>query len=136
MNVTTVRRALETNLNGVSGLVCYDFIPDKPEPPCAIVIPDEPFAIPESMARCIFTYRFRVLVLVSTSVDETAQNALDGYLASSGTGSVFAALESDKTLGGSAQNSTVSQITTYGFVPWNDLRYWGAELAVNVLATG
>ncbi len=136
MNVNGVRQGLNVNLATIANLTTYKFVPDKPEPPCALVIPAEPFAVPESMARGIFTYRFRILVLVSDVVDDVAQTALDGYLNSSGAGSVFAALESDKTLGGTASNATVEQITNYGDVPWNELRYWGAELLVRVLATG
>lgn len=136
MTISTIRTGLAANLATVSGLNTYATVQGKPEPPCAIVLPGEPFGIPESMARGIWTWNFRVLILTGSVDDPSAQDALDDYLKSSGTGSIPTAIESDKTLGGAASNATFSQITTYGDVEWNDLRYWGAELLVRVLATG
>lgn len=136
MTISGIRQGIATNLATIGGLTAYDTIPDKAEPPCAIVMPANPFGDIESMGRGIFTWRFRILILVSSVADEAAQTALDGYLASSGSSSALVAIESARTLGGNASDCRVEQITTYGDVPWNELSYWGAELQVRVLSTG
>ncbi len=127
---------LKNNLMTIPNFTAYEFIADKPEPPCAIVAPDNPFAVPESMGRGIFSYRFRVIVLVSDAFDDVGIAKLYTYVKSSGSLSVFAAVESDKTLGGVASNATVDQINQIGDVLWNELPYLGADFNVRVLATG
>ena len=137
MNVRSVRAGLNTNLATVSGLQTYDFVPAKPEPPCAIVKPhDDPFLRRESMGMGHVSALFDVLVLVGNVVDDESQDVLDDYIKTSGTGSVWAAIETDKTAGGAASNLFVQSITQYGEIPWNDLSYLGAVWLVQVLATG
>lgn len=137
MNVRSVRAGIAANLATVSGLEAYAFVPDKPEPPCAFVKPhDDPFLRRETMGVGHVSALFDVIVLVSKVVDDEAQDALDGYIATSGTGSVWAAIESDKTADGAASDLFVQSIAQYGEIPWNDLSYLGAVWLVQVLATG
>lgn len=136
MTIPGIRTGIATNLATIVGLNTYSGLVQKPEPPCAIVAPASPFGEIESMARGIFSWRFRIIILAGSIEDASAQDALDGYLASSGSGSALAAIESARTLGGNASDCRVAEITNYGDVIWNDLRYWGAELLVRVLATG
>ena len=138
-NVVTIRDKIKTNLATVAGLATYDTVPDKPEPPCAIVMPDPNIFIErETMAKGVVTLNFVVLVLVGRVVDDAAQDNLDAYLNTSGTGSIWVALESDTTLGAAASDCKVrSQVCrNYGAFTFNDITYLGAEFLVGVLATG
>ena len=138
-NVATIRDALKTNLSTVSGLNVYDTVPDKPEPPCAIVQPDTAnFIIRETMAKGVVSLHFVVTVLVGRVVDDAAQDNLDAYLKTSGTGSIWAALESDTTGGGAASDIKVANqaVRNYGGFTFNEITYLGAEFVVAVLATG
>lgn len=136
MDVAAIRQGMADTIT-VGGLTAYPTIIEKPEPPCVLVLPAQPFIVPESMARGQFSLYFRVLILAASSVDDVAQTALDGYLNTSGSDSVLAALEtSPRTLGGYASDIRVQEVTTYGDVTWNDISFWGAELQVRVLATG
>lgn len=136
-SIASVRDALKTNLATVTGLQCYDTVPDKPEPPCAIVQPDpDGFLFRETMGKGVVRFSFVITVLVQKSVDTASQDTLDGYLNPSGTGSVWAAIENDITLGGAASNAAVQFVRQYGEFVFNDLSYLGAEIVVGVLATG
>ena len=131
-----IRAGLAANAYTLGTVNTYRNVPEAVEPPCVLILPDQPFFEIESMGRGHFSYYFRALLLVASTISDQAQDMLDDYLSSSGTGSLRAALEVDKTLGGIAENATVTACTTYGDVEWNDLRYWGAELTVRVLTTG
>lgn len=137
MNVRSVRAGLNTNLQTISGLQTYDFVPAKAEPPCAIVKPhDDPFLRRESMGLGHVSALFDVIVLVGSVVDDESQDKLDDYIKTSGSGSIWAAIESDKDAGGSCSDLFVQSISQYGEIPWNDLSYLGAVWLVQVLATG
>ncbi len=138
-NITSIRNALKANLATISGFQTYDFAPDKPEPPCAIVQPDPAgFLFRETMGKGVVRFNFVVTVLVGHVVDDESQDKLDGYLATSGSGSIWAALEADLTLGGSASDSKVgvTAVRNYGGFTFNELVYLGAEFLVSVLAIG
>lgn len=137
MNVRSVRAGLNANLATVSGLQTYDFVPAKAEPPCAIVKPhDDPFLRRETMGVGHVSALFDVIVLVGNVVDDESQDKLDDYIKTSGSGSVWAAIESDKTAGGAASDLFVQSIAQYGEVPYGELSYLGAVWLVQVLATG
>ncbi len=82
---------------------------------------------------------------VSNGFDIEAQKRLDGWLASSGGESIKAAVESDRTLGGTVSDAHVSSagghrtfsITTMavGVAPVNQL-YLGAEWIIDILGKG
>lgn len=136
-SVATVRDGLKANLTTVSGLQCYDTVPDKPEPPCAAVQPDPSgFMFRETMGKGVIRFSFVVTVLVQRVVDDAGQDKLDGYLNPAGSGSVWAAIESDITLGGAASNAAVQMVRQYGEFIYNDISYLGAEFVVGVLAIG
>lgn len=63
-----------------------------------------------TMGRKAIEWQFVVRAFVGSSVDEGAQKRLDALMESDGATSVRAALESDSTLGGVAQDVTVSAL--------------------------
>lgn len=98
-------------LKMVSGLRVFDFVPDSFSPPAAVV------SLPESID---FDFSFRegshrltvpVYVLVGKASDRSARDQLSVYMANSGASSIKAAIESDPTLGGTAQTARVSRAT-------------------------
>lgn len=136
-SITAIRAGLKTNLATISQLRCYDFVPAKPEPPCAIVMPNNDTFIERlSMARGHIGLTFVVTVLVENKVDDEAQDRLDAYLDPSGSSSAWAAIESSLTLSGVAENAVVQVVRNYTAYTFNDIPYLGAEIVVGVLATG
>lgn len=136
-SITAIRGGLKTNLTSIAGLQCYDFVPAKPEPPCAIVMPNSDVFIERlSMARGHIGLTFVVTVLVENKVDDESQDRIDAYLDPSGSSSAWAAIESSLTLSGVAENAVVQQIRNYTAYTFNDIPYLGAEIVVGVLAAG
>jgi hypothetical protein len=73
-------------------------------------------------------------VIVARADEQAAQTALDAYCASSGAGSVKAAIEADPTLGGAAQTTRVTDLTSYQVLAVNELQYLAATFAVSIIA--
>jgi hypothetical protein len=109
VNPTAVRQGLTTALDTITGLRCFDYVPDSLSPPAAVVEPLEIEYGVSMTASGIDYYRGFVLVIVGRMSDRSSQDRLDAYLASSGASSVVAAIEADRTLSGSCSTCQVTQ---------------------------
>ncbi len=132
--LTAIRSGLKTNLANITSLVVYDYVPDSIEPPTAIVGVVDSIDYDSTMARGADTYTIPIFLYVSRVDAEDSQDTLDGYLASSGSSSVKAQVESDLTLGGSAQSVRVIEADNYGVYNVNNIDYLGVEFTVEVIA--
>lgn len=131
-----LREALAANLAGVSGLTRSAYVLSNPTPPCAEIEP-APVEYDLAMHRGLDRWRFTVRVYVAANLDKGAQKRLDGYLASSGADSIKAALESDRTLAGAADDLRVTGCTGYrAYERGGQAAMLGAEWQVEVLALG
>ena len=65
---------------------------------------------------------------------QDSQETLDGYLASAGSSSIKAQIESDITLGGVAQSVREVEADNYGVYTINNIDYLGVEFLVEVIA--
>jgi hypothetical protein len=106
MNPTAVRQGLSAALDTITGLRCFDYVPDTVAPPAAVVEPVE-VMFDEAMRRGLDVYKCYALVIVGRMSERSASDRLDAYLASSGAGSVKAAIEADRTLGGACSTLNV-----------------------------
>jgi hypothetical protein len=104
---SAVRSGLATALDAITGLRCFDYVPDGLAPPAAVVEPLE-VSFDESMKRGSDFYRAFILVIVGRMSERSANDALDDYLAGSGAKSVKAAIEADPTLGGACSTLQVT----------------------------
>ena len=89
----------------------YDVIPDVPVAPCAIIgFLDMTFD--SAMARGMDEATIEIDVLVQRFSSRSGQDKLDGLLAGTGSGSIKAAIEGDRTLGGAVQTLRVISATS------------------------
>lgn len=96
MDITSVRLGLETNLATVSGLRVSHVWPDSVNPPAALVTYGGPEFLRRNTLDRTHEANFDVVLVVSLAGNrENAQDALDAYLDTSGSGSVIAALEAN-----------------------------------------
>jgi len=102
-----VRDGLKTQLQAIEGLRVYDLIPDVVTPPCAIVGQLD-FTFDINNARGLDQAQCDVFVIVQRFSERAGQDKLDAYLAGSGTSSIKAAIESDRTLGGAVDTLRVT----------------------------
>tara|TARA_R110000824_G_scaffold297909_2_gene486142 strand:+ start:7912 stop:8319 length:408 start_codon:yes stop_codon:yes gene_type:complete len=133
-SLTNIRNGIATNLGNISSLSVYGYVPDSIEPPTAIVGVVDSVEYDTSMARGADTYEIPVLLYVSRVDAQDSQETLDSYLASSGSNSIKAQIESDDTLDGSAMSCRVVEASNYGVYTINNIDYLGVEFEVSVVA--
>lgn len=132
-SITTLRERLAVNLATISGLRTSAEMPDNPNPPIAIIRPSV-IQYDQSFHRGLTKYEFVVIVIVGRADERTAQRSLDAYCSSTGASSVKLAVESDKTLNGSAYDLRVSEMRNYTPIQLNEGTYLAAEFVVDVFA--
>jgi len=106
MNPTAVRTGLSTALDTITGLRCFDYVPDSLSPPAAIVEPLE-IEYGTAMANGLNRVTAYVLIVVGRMSDRSSQDRIDAYVNTTGASSVVAAIEADPTLGGSCSTLQV-----------------------------
>ena len=112
---STVRANLKTALQSVSGLRVLDTIPDSANIPtqgALAVVGMLDLNFDFTLNRGFDSASCSVLVIVGRMSETAAQNRLDSYLQSSGSSSIKAAIEADKTLGGAVQTLRVTSATS------------------------
>lgn len=105
-----IRAGLAANLSAIDGCQVSAYMLSNPTPPCLFVSidPAEGVRYDRAMQRGLDEYSLRVHGIVAVTSDQGAQSRLDEWLASRGPGSVKAAIESDRTLGGVADDTHVT----------------------------
>jgi len=131
--VTQIRAGIATNLALISGLRTSALIPDAPQPPIAVVIPDS-IEYDSAFHRGMDMFMYTVTVIVGRASDRTAQTSLDNFCNPLGASSIKTAIETDRTLGGVAQTLRVTDMKMYGSMTIGDTVYLTADFSVTVYA--
>jgi hypothetical protein len=132
MAISDLRAGLANNLRTISGLRVIETLPDVVNPPMAMIGLSN-IAYTKQNNQSMAEYSFKVTTVVGRVSERTAQASLD-VLVSPGTGSVKYAIESDRTLGGSAYDVFVPELSAYGAITVNGIDYLSAEFSVQVFA--
>ena len=132
-SISLMRAAIATNLGTIAGLRTSPEMPDNPNPPIALVRPVT-VEYNQAMAKGLTRYSFVVVVIVGRAEERTAQRSLDAFCSSTGASSIKNAVESDKTLGGNAFDTRVTEMRNYTPIQLNEGTYLAAEFAVDVFA--
>ncbi len=134
MSITAIRQGIATNLATISGLRTSYYITDNPNPPIAVVTPPT-IKYGLSFGVGLDEYNFQVIVLVTRADERIGQELIDAYCAPTGAGSVKAAIESDRTLGGLVADLHVTDMTGVSPTTLADGQvYLSATWAVQVYA--
>ena len=128
-SISALRTGIKSNLATITGLRTSSFQPDTINPPIAIVFPVS-VNYDETFNRGMQTYTFAVQVIVGRVSERTGQNSLDAFCASTGASSIKLAIESDKTLGGTAFDLRVTDMRNYGELLVGEVNYLSAEFVV------
>lgn len=120
---------------GVSGANCTGYMHASGTPPLFEIEVDT-IDYHASMGAGYVMYQFVVRGLVNLGSDVGAQVNLDTYMNPSGTNSLKAAIEADKTLGGVVDTLKVTNVTRTAVysAQQGQTSYLGAEWAVEVYA--
>ena len=133
-SITELRDGIAHNLATISGLRTSATIPDNPNPPVAIVQLNR-VQYHQDFQRGMTEYNFAVQVIVGRVDERSAQANLDAYCSSTGSSSIYLAIESDRQLQNNAFDCIVTEMTNYGSVLISDVTYLAAEFNVRVLAS-
>jgi hypothetical protein len=128
-----MREGIAANLSTISGLRTSWYVPDDPKPPIAVVLPDN-VRYDVAFRRGLDQYTFFVFVIVGRVNERTAQSLIDSYCDPSGSSSIKAAIESDRTLGGAAYDCRVEELRNYTAQTIAEVTYLTAEWVVSVFA--
>jgi hypothetical protein len=132
MTISNLRTGLANNLKTLSGLRVVETLPDVVNPPMAMIGLTK-VAYNRQNNQSMSEYTFKVTVIVGRVSERTAQNTLDIWVAP-GSGSIKAAVESDRTLGGNAYEVFLAELSAYGAITVNGIDYLSAEFSVQVFA--
>lgn len=130
MSIALIRKGLGDNLSTIRGLRVAETIPDQVNPPVA-VISLQTVSYDGAFQGGLTTYSFMVTVIVGRISERTAQRTLDAYI-SPGVGSIKTAIESERSLGGSAFDCRVDGMSNVGSVTIGDITYLAADFTVTV----
>lgn len=132
MSITDIRDGIATNLATIPGLRTSAELPDQPNPPIAVVQLNN-VTYDQAFQNGLVLYNFTITVIVGRVAERIAQQRLNAY-ASTGTGGIKAALQSDKTLGGHAFDVKLQEMTNIGAITLGEQQYLAAEFAAIVYA--
>lgn len=126
-----IREGIAAKLNTIPNIQASAYMLSNPTPPAAHVIPGE-IDYDQTMQRGMDMWTLTVQVFVALVTDKGGQLRLDAMLAPTGTSSVKAAIEADKTLGGVVDTLRVSRMTGYQIFNLERGPVLGAEWTVLV----
>ncbi|WP_307869004.1 hypothetical protein [Umezawaea beigongshangensis] len=135
MDVTAVFQGLAEAVDTIPGLNCHPFLPDSISPPTFAPV-DLEIAYNTTFGNRVEFNPVRCRLLLSRADDKSGQRKLQQYLAASGPKSVKAAIEADRTLGGTCDSLHVMTVTGYGWYEHAGTQYLGAQWDVRVIGKG
>lgn len=125
---------VENRLATITGLRVSDVAPEQISPPCAIVgVPP----IPQyrlTMNRGSYKIGLTVTVLVSAAVSRVGQQTLAGYANPTGAGSIPAAIEADRTLGGTVSDCIIQAFRPLSLQDVGVIGYYGGVFDLDCIA--
>lgn len=132
---SAVRSALASQLSArITGLRAVANRNAQISPPAAVIMPvTGPFVRYSTTFQGSADLTLRVILLVSEGDSSSGQDLLDPYLATTGTQSVYAAVQADPTLGGVVDSATVVEATAYGLMNWAGVDYLACHFIATVL---
>lgn len=113
--IAQIREGLATNLGTIPEIQVSPYMLVSPLPPVIHVIPAG-IEYDRSMHRGLDILTFTVEAFVAMGLDKGAQMKIDSFISPTGTSSVKAAIEADKTLGGIVDDTWVERVGGYRLV--------------------
>jgi hypothetical protein len=122
---------LEERLASIKGLRVSDHVPDVFAPPCAFVMPEN-IDYWQAFQGGDATTRFTITAVVGRVSDRAAQRNLYEMMAYSGTRSVRAAVEADRSLGGRVQTCIVESASNIRAANQGEAEYLAVDFSVRI----
>ena len=136
--IANIRSGLATNITtNITGAVCSGYMLASGTPPLFEIELDQ-LEYDQTMSRGLVKYTMVVRGLCAMTTDQGAQMLLDSWMQPAGSTSVKVAIESDRTLGGKAENLAVRSVgrPTVFSTQGGQSSYYGAEWTVEIYTAG
>ena len=135
--LSEITDGLKTTIGNVSGLRCYDTVPDMGlNFPAAFIVPTD-IEFDLAMQRGTDKYTFDILIAVQRSDSRTAQDKLHGYITGQGSNSIRQTIFNNRTLGlTDTDTRAVSVSNISADVSVNGIDAIGANINVEVFTKG
>jgi hypothetical protein len=133
-DLTAIRAGLKANLETIPNLRASANIPDMPNPPQAIIALNR-IGYDVANAKGAAQYDFVVTVIVGRQSERTAQTSLDEYISTTHVRSIKNAIQSDRTLAGSAYDVRAIEMTGLNVVSIGEVNYLSADFSVTVYSS-
>jgi hypothetical protein len=133
-DLTAIRAGLKANLETIPNLRASANIPDMPNPPQAIIALNR-IGYDVANAKGAAQYDFVVTVIVGRQSERTAQTSLDEYISTTHARSIKNAIQSDRTLAGSAYDVRAVEMTGLNVVSIGEVNYLSADFSVTVYSS-
>lgn len=132
MDIQAIQQGLATAASNINGLRGFASLPGSLVPPVFAPI-DVEADYNQTFSNSMTLVQFTCAVYVSNGYTAVGAAALVGYIAPSGSSSIKAALESDRTLGGVAKTLNVDRVRgAYRIYTVGNADYLGALFEVRV----
>jgi len=130
--VTALAARLTTGMAGTAiGGRIYAYAPDTLNPPTAIVLPSpSDFLVWDRTFDGSDDYSVTVKIIMGSQDDRSGQAELLSYFDRTGSTSLYAVINADRTLGGTVSMTSIIRGTAYGDVEWGGVTFFGGELTV------
>lgn len=129
--VSQIRTALAATLATIDGLTAHATVPGQINPPCAVIRrrsgPQE-----DTLRGQTVSYVFTATLFCGAADDRSAQDTLDAYVSHDGAPSVFAAINSNPTLGDVVDYAQVDNVEADQLIEYAGVMYLGAEVVIGV----
>jgi len=135
MGLETIGAGIKTRLETISGLTVFapDELPDSINSfPVAVILPGE--TVYQSAFDADTGYNFRVILLMTKQDQPSALESMLDYIEPTGTSSVRAAINGDKTLNSSADTCVVISNSGIGSTIWAGSVYLSSEWLIQAWA--
>lgn len=133
-SLADIRQGLAANLQALPGVEVYEREGGMINVPCAVIVTPTIDYHQTFSAAGLVRYDFRLMVLVQSSDSDQGGIDLDTYADPASRTSVRAAVESDRTLGGIADDLICTAFRPLSSEEVAGIGYWGGEFTVTVYA--
>lgn len=134
--IEQIMAGIETRLATISGLRTSDTLAPQISPPWAMVGVPPVENYHATMGSRRFELNPTISVFTSTSWDRTGQLKLAGYANQTGSTSIRAAVEADRTLGGVVEDCVVDSFRPINIEEFGEIGYFGGVFQLRVFARG
>ena len=132
--LANIRDGLAANLQTLPGVEVYEREGGMVNVPCAVVLTPTIDYHQSFSAAGLVRYEFRIMVLVQSADSDQSGIDLDTYADPASPTSVRVALESDRTLGGIADDLICTAFRPLSSEEVAGIGYWGGEFSATVYA--